>query len=50
MYWLVVCLGFRQDLADEVDWSLDWVGVVVFLPLNNDGSTDHMGSRIEVEQ
>jgi hypothetical protein len=34
----------------EVDWLLDWVGVVVFLPLDNDGSTDHVGSRSKVEQ
>jgi hypothetical protein len=50
MYWLIACLGFRQDLTDEVYWSLDWVGVAVFLPLDNDGSTDHMRSRSEVEQ
>jgi hypothetical protein len=39
-----------QDLADEVDWSLDWIGMVVFLPLDNDGSTDHVSRRSEVEQ
>jgi hypothetical protein len=50
MYWLVACLRFRQDLADEVDWSLDWVGVAIFLPLDVDGSTDHVSSRGEVEQ
>jgi hypothetical protein len=38
------------DLADELDWLLDWVGVVVFLPLDDDGNTDHMSSRSEVEQ
>jgi hypothetical protein len=39
-----------MDLADEVDWSLDWVGMAVFLPLDDDGSTDHVSSRSEVEQ
>jgi hypothetical protein len=24
LYWLIACLGFRQDLADEVDWR--WTG------------------------
>jgi hypothetical protein len=27
------------DLVDEVDWSLDWVGVAVFLPLDDDDSS-----------
>jgi hypothetical protein len=39
-----------QDIADEVDWSLDWIGMVVFLPLDNDGSTDHVSRCSEVEQ
>jgi hypothetical protein len=30
--------------------ALDWVGVAVFLPLDDDGSTDHVSSRSEVEQ
>jgi hypothetical protein len=46
---LIACLRFRQDLADEVDWSLDKLGVVVFLPLDDDDSTDHVSSRSEVE-
>jgi hypothetical protein len=29
---------------------LDWVGVAVFLPLDDDGSTDHVSSRGEVEK
>jgi hypothetical protein len=33
-----------------VDWALDLIGVVVFLPLDDDGSTDHMSSHSEVEQ
>jgi hypothetical protein len=28
---------------------LDWVGVAVFLPLDNDGRADHVSSRSEVE-
>jgi hypothetical protein len=47
---LVPCLGLGQDLTDEVDWSLDWVCVAFFLLLDDDGSTDHMSSRSEVEQ
>jgi hypothetical protein len=30
-------------------WSLDWIGVAVFLLLDNDGGTDHVSSRSEVE-
>jgi hypothetical protein len=41
---------FRQDLADEVDWSLNWVDVDVFLTLDNDGRTNHVSSRNEIEQ
>jgi hypothetical protein len=33
-----------------VDWALDWIGVVIFLPLDDDGSTDHVSSHSEVEQ
>jgi hypothetical protein len=29
---------------------MDWLGVAVFLPLDDDGSTDHVSSRSEVEQ
>jgi hypothetical protein len=29
---------------------LDWVGVAVFLPLDNDGRADHVSSRGEVEK
>jgi hypothetical protein len=29
---------------------MDWVGMVVFLPLDDDGSTDHVSSGSEVEQ
>jgi hypothetical protein len=39
---IVACFRFWQDLVDEVDWSLDRVGVAVFLPLDNDGRTDHV--------
>jgi hypothetical protein len=48
--WLIACFRFRQDLADEVYWSLDWVGVAVFLPLDDDGRADHVSSRSKVEQ
>jgi hypothetical protein len=39
-----------NSMHDEVNWSLDWVGVAVFLPLNNDGIADHMSSRSEVKR
>jgi hypothetical protein len=29
---------------------MDWVGVAFFLPLDDDGSIDHVSSRSEVEQ
>jgi hypothetical protein len=35
-------LGFRQDLADVVDWSLDFVLVSFFLSLHHDDETDDL--------
>jgi hypothetical protein len=47
---LVPCLGLGQDFTYEVDKSLDWVGLAFFLPLDDDGSTNHVHSRSEIEQ
>jgi hypothetical protein len=58
VFWSTGAEAERNDIpsavpvedVDEVDWALDWIGMDVFLPLNDDGSTDHTSSRSEVEQ
>jgi hypothetical protein len=50
---LIAIRGLKSMLrarSSTAHLSLDWVGVVVFLPLDNNGSTDHVNSHNEVEQ
>jgi hypothetical protein len=45
----VARLGVRQDLADVVDWPLDWQGVPFLRALYHDNGADHLGGCGHVE-
>jgi hypothetical protein len=42
-------LGFREDFADEVDWSLHPEGVAFFLSFHHNCRADEVSSHGDVE-
>ena len=46
----VADLGFRQYLANEVDWPLNGQCMPLFLPLDHNRGANHLSGRGDVDQ